>query len=141
MLFLNCNHFFNVHAMHFRIKLLLMYIRNFFFGNYTLLLCKAFSLSFKMRFDRTCYKYSIFFLSQPTNGTQETERNNEKTYFKQVLIRLADLRWDGRFGFENAYVNLLSISILNMYEQPKGMGLGYTNYIKVRLIFSLKNYK
>lgn len=59
------------------------------------------------------------------------ERNYDNPYLKHVLIRLEDLRCDGRFGYEKVYVNLLRIPILNGQEQPMGVGLVFTDYIKV----------
>lgn len=44
-------------------------------------------------------------------------------YFKHFLTRLADFRWNGRFGFDKDYVNLLSIP-------PRGMGLRFLSIIK-----------
>lgn len=37
----------------------------------------------------------------------------------------------GVFGYEKVYVNLLRIPILNGQEQPMGVGLVFTDYIKV----------
>lgn len=35
---------------------------------------------------------------------------------------IGGLRWNGRFGFEQVYVNWLNIPTLNVYQQPAGDG-------------------
>lgn len=98
------------------------------------------NIRFKLGLFNTCMAYC--FQNNKYKRNVRKEWNYENLYLRHILIRLADFRWDGRFEFENVCVNILSIQILNIYEQFTGMGLGcfFIDYIKVNKN-TLNNFK